>query len=254
MMHFYPIISLIGLLAGFMSGLFGIGGGIIITPLLVIAYPIFSGLKLPIEIVTGLSAAQGFFSSTISYFFHKKKIRPDWIIIKNFGIPMATANFIASITAFYLSEKLILLIFGLLGMASLAVTLLIKQPIKLFSQKQNLYMPIIGIIVGILCGFVGQGGGFIYLPILIYIFGLPVKQAVATSAAIGIIGSSGALLGRINGDLLFLHYLIELISGIIIGSYFGTIISHRLTTINLKVILNLFVFICSLLLIIKIFY
>lgn len=61
----YPVMVGVGMVAGFMSGLFGIGGGIIVTPLLVLIYPILSGQKLPIEVVTGLSSAQGFFSSLV---------------------------------------------------------------------------------------------------------------------------------------------------------------------------------------------
>jgi uncharacterized membrane protein YfcA len=252
--HFYPVMVGTGILAGFMSGLFGIGGGVIVTPLLVMVYPMLSGEKLGIEIVTGLSSAQGFFSSAVSYILHRKKNRPNWKIVKNFALPMALANFTASLLAGNFSERIILFTFGLLGLMSLVVTFSFKEPVKIFCEKNTLYLPLVGILLGILCGLAGQGGGFIYLPVLIYVFGAQIKQAISTSAAIGIIGSSGALFGRINGDLSFVNYTFELIGGIVIGGYVGAVISNRLNSDRLKVALNIFIFICSVQLIAKIFY
>jgi len=252
--HIYPGMIGVGILAGFMSGLFGIGGGIIVTPLLIILYPLISGQKLSIEVVTGLSSAQGFFSSLTSYFLHRGKHRPDWGIIKWFALPMALANFFTSLSAAYFPESFILFVFGALGLMSLIVTVFCKKPIELLCQNRSLYLPIVGIFLGVLCGAVGQGGGFIYLPVLIAMFGLPIKQAISTSAAIGIIGASGALFGRINGDLSFLHYTIELIFGILIGGYFGAGLSNRLTPDRLKLALNIFIFVCSLQLILKAFH
>jgi len=252
--HIYPAMIGVGILAGFMSGLFGIGGGIIVTPLLIMAYPALSGHKLPIEVVTGLSSAQGFFSSLISFLLHRNKHKPDWTIIQWFALPMALANFCASLTASSLPEGFILFIFGLLGLMSLVVTIFVKRPWYVLMEKRSLYLPLVGICLGVLCGLVGQGGGFIYLPVLISLFGLPIKQAVSTSAAIGIVGASGALFGRINGDLSFLQYTAELIVGIFVGSYLGSALSNRLAAPHLKKVLNVFIFLCSIQLILKAFW
>jgi uncharacterized membrane protein YfcA len=252
--HLYPAMIGVGLLAGFMSGLFGIGGGIIVTPLLVMAYPALSGHALPIGVVTGLSSAQGFFSSLISFLLHRHQHQPDWSIIRWFAVPMALANFCASLTASSFPESWILFIFGLLGLLSLAVTFLVKRPWSVLLDQRAFYLPLVGTALGILCGLVGQGGGFIYLPVLMSLFGLPIRQAVSTSAAIGIIGASGALFGRIGGDLSFLHYTAELIAGIVVGSYLGSALSSRLAAAHLKKALNVFILLCSIQLILKAFW
>jgi uncharacterized protein len=241
----YPIMIGVGGLAGFMSGLFGIGGGIIVTPLLVLVYPMLSGHKLPIEVVTGLSSAQGFFSSFVSFGLHRVRFQPDWQVIRSFAVPMAIANFFASIHSSAFSESFILFVFGLLGILSLVVTYLFPKPLSVLCEHKAWSLPLVGIVLGILCGLVGQGGGFIYLPVLISLFGLHIKQAISTSAVIGIIGASGALLGRIGGEMVFLDYTGELVAGILLGGYLGAAVSHRLDAKLLKRALNAFVLLCS---------
>ncbi|MFT4190932.1 MAG: sulfite exporter TauE/SafE family protein [Comamonas sp.] len=235
----------IGILAGFMSGLFGIGGGVIVTPLLIIAYPAVFKQTLSIALITGLSSAQGFFSSLISFLLHRKKHRPDWPLIQWFAAPMALANLLASLNAHRISENIVIFIFGALGLMSLLITIFNQSPWKFLAEKKFLYFPLTGMLLGILCGITGQGGGFIYLPVLISIFGLPIKQAISTSAATGIISASGAFFGRFNGDLDFLWPSIYLVGGIFIGSYFGVALSNKLSASSLKRALNLFILLCS---------
>jgi uncharacterized protein len=241
----HPGMVAMGMMAGFMSGLFGIGGGIIVTPLLVLIYPLLSSQKLPIEVVTGLSSAQGFFSSTLSFALHRMKFEPDWRVVRFFAIPMALANFLASIHADKFSENFILIVFGILGIFSLIVTYLFRRPVRLLYSNQNTSLPVTGIVLGILCGLVGQGGGFIYLPVLISLFGLQIKQAIATSALIGVIGASGALFGRIGTATEFLSYTAELVIGILVGGFLGAALSQRLDSKHLKIALNIFVLLCS---------
>ncbi|MBV4457902.1 sulfite exporter TauE/SafE family protein [Pseudomonas sp. COR58] len=242
----YPVMAGVGVMAGFMSGLFGIGGGIIVTPLLVLAYPMLAGHKLPIEVVTGLSSAQGFFSSLVSFALHRARFEPDWRVIRSFAVPMAVANFFASIHADAFNENFILFVFGLLGLLSLLVTYLFRRPVALLCDHQAWSLPLTGVVLGVLCGLVGQGGGFIYLPVLVSLFGLPIKQAISTSALIGIIGASGALLGRVGTATDFLGYTGELVAGIVLGGFLGAGLSHRLDARHLKQALNAFVLLCSL--------
>jgi len=244
-MTIYPVMVGVGVMAGFMSGLFGIGGGIIVTPLLVLIYPIVSGQKLPIEVVTGLSSAQGFFSSLLSFALHRVRFQPDWRVIRSFAIPMALANFFASLHADAFSENFILFVFGLLGLMSLLVTHLFHRPVALLCNHQSLSLPLIGLVLGVLCGLVGQGGGFIYLPVMISLFGLQIKQAISTSALIGVIGASGALFGRVGSTMDFLGYTGELMLGVLVGGFLGAMLSHRLDSRHLKRALNAFVLLCS---------
>ena len=242
---FNPVMTGVGVMAGFMSSLFGIGGGVIVTPFLVLIYPILSGQKLPIEVVTGLSSAQGFFSSLVSFALHRVRFQPDWRVVKNFAIPMAAANFFASINAEVFSENFILFVFGLLGVLSLLVTYLFRKPVALLCDHPAIALPVTGLMLGMLCGLVGQGGGFIYLPVLISLFGLQIKQAISTSALIGIIGASGALFGRVGTAGNFIGYTGELLIGILLGGFLGAALSHRLEAKHLKRALNAFVLLCS---------
>ncbi|MEE1890255.1 sulfite exporter TauE/SafE family protein [Pseudomonas carassii] len=244
-MTIYPVMAGVGVMAGFLSGLFGIGGGIIVTPLLVLLYPMLSGQKLPIEVITGLSSVQGFFSSLVSFALHRVRFQPDWRVIRQFALPMALANFLASLQAGRFSEQFILLVFAVLGLLSLIVTYAFRRPVSVLVERPSLSLPLTGLLLGALCGLVGQGGGFIYLPVLISLFGLQIKQAISTSALIGIIGASGALLGRLGSMDTFLGYSVELVLGIVLGGYLGAALSLRLQSAHLKQALNVFILLCS---------
>ena len=109
-----------------------------------------------------------------------------------------------------------------------------------------------GIVVGIITGLVGAGGGFLIIPALVLLAGLPMKQAVGTSliiiAAKSLIGFTGDLKGdeTINWQFLLLFSAIAIL-GIITGSIFSKKVSNE----KLKPAFGWFVLIMGLYIIIR---
>jgi hypothetical protein len=86
-----------------------------------------------------------------------------------------------------------------------------------------------GLGVGVVTGFVGAGGGFLIIPTLVLLVGLPMKKAVATSLIIIALNSLLGLLGDIGGNLKMDYSLLALLSGlailgIFVGRYFSRFI------------------------------
>ncbi|MFL5752538.1 MAG: sulfite exporter TauE/SafE family protein [Bacteroidia bacterium] len=100
--------------------------------------------------------------------------------------------------------------------------------------RSPLQVPIVislGIAVGFLSGFVGAGGGFLIIPVLVFFVRVPIKKAIGTSLAIiainSLIGFAGTF-GHINADWKFLLTLSSLaIAGIIIGTYLNNFVSGK---------------------------
>jgi len=112
----------------------------------------------------------------------------------------------------------------------------------------NLILVLIGIAIGLLSSMIGLGGGFLIVPILILIFGLPTKSAVAISL-VAISGTAiSATIGylrqrRIDFKLGLLYDILD-IPGVILGAYLTTLLPSKI----LKIICGIFIIFISLIL------
>jgi uncharacterized membrane protein YfcA len=129
----------------------------------------------------------------------------------------------------------VLILFALLMM--IASLTMIRKPIEQKGEpgKIQYNYPLIfieGIVVGIITGLVGAGGGFLIIPALVLLAGLPMKQAVGTSLVIialkSLIGFTGDLGGELVIDYQFmLIFSLFAMVGIIIGSYLTRFIPNE---------------------------
>ena len=211
------ILVFLGYSASFFSGLFGIGGGWIVTPIL---------FMLGISAISAVGTGFGFvlFSSVISFLFHKKS--------KNVDMKKAVILSIGSITGVFLSSKIVkylefinlfekvfkILYIGLLFIIGLLCFCSFK--IKKIKSK-NLFLVILaGLFTGILSGILGIGGGLILFPFLIYIFGLPPPLAAGTSLLPVIFSSIIGILSYLPHYISF-PAILWLVVGGILGSFLG---------------------------------
>ncbi|QUM80331.1 sulfite exporter TauE/SafE family protein [Moritella sp. 5] len=101
-------------------------------------------------------------------------------------------------------------------------------------------VPLIGIVLGLMYGAVGQGGGFIYLPVMIYIFHCNPKVAIASAPVIGLLSSVSIFSGRAFTDTIDWWLCFYLIIGIFVGAKIGAMISLKLNEVVLRKCINVF--------------
>ena len=197
----------VGIAAGILSGLFGVGGGIIIVPSLIAVYS-FIGFQSPyavhIAIVTSLFTI--IFTSTSSAWKHSSHNNVLWTAALLIG-------FSSSLTVFIFSKLAIALPGDVLKKVFSAILIIIG--IKMLFEKNSgsdgddenfnpaginkLYCGAIGILVGIIAAFTGLGGGIFVIPLMHYIIKVPIKKAIGSSAtAIFITSVSGVISYFIN--------------------------------------------------------
>lgn len=232
------------LLIGITLGLIGGGGSILTVPVLVYilgiepvlatAYSLFvvgisaliatiKNFKLKnIEVETGLVFA---LPSLLAVYFTRSIIVP------------AIPDTILSIGSFTLSKQVAIMIFFALIMLLASISMIRGRKDSRGEKNKKLNYPIIvleGLFVGVLTGLVGAGGGFLIIPALVLLAGLPMKKAVGTSLMIiaikSLIGFTGDLSGTLAIDWTFLLLFSALSSiGIALGIYFGKFIEgHKL--------------------------
>lgn len=250
------------ILMGLSLGLIGGGGSILTVPILVYLFDIDPVLSTAYSLfVVGLTSAVG----SISH-FKKGNVHLKTAII--FGLPSILAVYsirkfivpiipdpVFSFSTLQIPKPVFILILFALLMIVASVTM-IRKPMKQKDTEQIKYnYPLIfleGVLVGGVTGMVGAGGGFLIIPALVLMAGLPMKLAVGTSLLIialkSLIGFTGDLGSGLVIDYQFmLIFSFFAIVGILLGSYFTRFIPNE----KLKPIFGWFVLIMGIYILLK---
>jgi uncharacterized membrane protein YfcA len=252
-MEFYTFLGyFFALFVGITLGVFGSGGSILAVPILVYVFGIAS------DLATGYSL---FIVGITSFVGGIQKINEklvDFNKVFLFGIPTVITVFLtrklivpaisSEIIIYDVVIKKTLLIMIVFSVFMIFAALKMLRPIKEINLDKVIkinYLKIIilGILVGLIAGFVGAGGGFLIVPILIYNLNTPLKVAIGTSLVIISIQSSIGFLGDFfsNGSVYNWHLLITFSICSLLGILIGNFIVEKIKAEKLKFVFALFI-------------
>ena len=204
MIFILTAMAISAIIVGFMAGFFGIGGGLIMVPILFYIFS-FAGIEkaFVMHIAIGTSFSIIIPTSIISPMTHMKFKAVDFSIVKTFGIFVVIGVVFGTIFAIRLKTSSLVLLFSIMTMIFAIYFLLEKEKINPKPRKINLiYKVICGFLSGFLSAPMGIGGGVFNTPIF-KMFGYPINVAIGTSAAIGfLISLIGAIGFAISGTYL----------------------------------------------------
>jgi len=189
---------------GFMAGFFGIGGGLIMVPIL---FYLFSFAEIEHAFVMHMAIGTSFSiiipNSIISTMTHMKFKAVDFGLVKIFGFFVVIGVLIGTVFAVNLKTSGLVLFFSIMTMIFAIYFLMEKEKTNPAPRKINLiYRVICGFLSGFLSAPMGIGGGVFNTPIF-KMFGYPINVAIGTSAAIGfLIALIGAIGFAISGTYL----------------------------------------------------
>ena len=188
--YIYIIILMVptAVIAGFLAGLFGIGGGLITVPFL---FFIFESLNFDKTYLMQLSVGTSFAiiipTSIVSVLTHKKHNSVDSSIIRSYGIFVISGVLLGTILAANLKTESFLLFFAIISYFLGALLQNFKEKTSKLRPNFSLAPKIIlGFISGFISAPMGIGGAIMNVPILRY-FGYPINKAIGSSVAIGFI-------------------------------------------------------------------
>ena len=190
--------------AGFVAGMFGIGGGLITVPVL---YYIFGSLETNQEYTMHLAVGTSFAiiipTSIISVLTHHKFKAVDFNIVKSYGLFVISGVIVGTIFAASLKTKSLVLFFSIIIFLLSIYLILLKEKEQNIITKMNVNLKIIfGFIVGFISAPMGIGGAIMNIPILKF-FGYSINKSIGSSAAIGfLIALFGATGFLISGSYL----------------------------------------------------
>jgi uncharacterized membrane protein YfcA len=232
---FYVFLFFAGSLGGFSSGLLGIGGGIIMFPLLLYLPPMLGFDAITIKHITGLTMIQGFFASLSAMLFYSKEKFVNKTLALTFGLSLFFSSLLGALFSKGSSDKSLLFIFGLLALVASVLMLIPRsyQRDDLTEDKVDFHktMAIVtGIFIGFLLGMVGQGGAFIIIPILLYALKIPLRVALGSTLAIGLFSATAGLIGKIATGQVPFTMASALLLGAIPTARFGGMVSKKTKT------------------------
>jgi len=233
---------LLGLIGGFLSGLLGIGGGIIMVPLLLYVPVSLHVGAFSMKEITGITSVQSFFGALSGAIAHKRHGYVNFSLALFLGGGMGVGSLIGSLSSKFVSSETILLIFAI--MAGIAAILMFLPVAKGDSEKEpgtlrfsRLPALCTGLLIGLFAGLIGQGGAFLFIPAMLFILRIPTRTTIGTALVVGLISSFSVLAGRIGTrQIPYLHAGI-LVTGALVGAQFGAAISRKTPTRILRKIL-----------------
>jgi uncharacterized protein len=236
------VVLLIGAVGGGLSGLLGIGGGIVTAPLL-LYLPRLCGLEpLSMHVVGGLTISQALFASLFGAVGHWRTGNVD----RRLASVMSGVIFVAALAggagSRWFSHRSLLGLFLLLSLAAAALILL-PQP----REHRDGYAPgsfstpgAVGIALGIglLGGLVGQGGSFILIPLAVTLLRVPLRVAMGSNMVIIFCASLAGFLGKVATGQVPPLLAGALLAGILPASLAGVALSRRVPTAALRLALG----------------
>ncbi len=253
---------------GFLSGMFGVGGGFLMTPLL-----IFSGI--PPAVAVGTESAQIAASSVSGAFTQWRRKNVDLLMglvllvggitgsifgvrlvgdlrrlgVFDFFVSICYVTFLGVIGTLMLIESINTMRKARAGGGSVSArrsgqhSWIHGLPLKLRFQRSKLYISaipplMIGLFVGLLAAIMGVGGGFIMIPAMIYLLRMPTSVVVGTSLfQIVFLTAATTVLHASQNQTVDVVLAVLLMVGGVIGAQFGTVAGERLKAEQLRFLL-----------------
>jgi uncharacterized membrane protein YfcA len=255
---------------GVLSGMFGVGGGFLITPLL-----FFIGVPPAIAVATGVNqVVASSISGVLAHLKRKTVDLPMGFVLLAGGV----AGSIIGIWFFTLMQRLgqidlivqlsYVIFLGIIGALMLQESLraLLRArspnpvrrkahvhtwvhnlPFKMKFRASGLYISVIpplvvGMGVGVLAAVMGVGGGFLLVPAMIYLLGMPTKVVIGTSLfQVTFVAAFTTLMHALTSQTVDILLAVFLIIGGVLGAQIGTRIGLRLKAEQLRILLALLV-------------
>lgn len=191
------LILSLGAFAGFLAGLLGIGGGVILVPLFLWLFPLIGfAPEAVVHSAFGTSLAIILPTAISSTYAHRQRGNVDWSMVVFLATGGVVGSLLGSSAAAVIPGSQLKLFFGLMQVVVSLKLLFYKQPYLpaediAYASQRSLF--IVGTVGGFFSAFFGIGGGVIAVPLMLIFLRLPIHLAVGNSSALIVVSSFSAV-------------------------------------------------------------
>ena len=236
----------LGLVVGFVAGLLGVGGGLIIVPVLIVllhAQGLAPGMEP--QLALGTSLASILFTSLSSVRAHHRHGAVEWPLVRAIAPGIVLGTLLGALLAVRMPATVLKLFFVLFLFYAAAQMWLEFRPAPHRGLPGRAGATLAGGVIGAVSSWVGIGGGTLSVPFMLW-HNVPLHRAIATSAAIGfpisVAGAAGYVLGGCgvaglppgSWGFIYLPALAGIVFGSVLTAPLGAHTAHRLPVRPLK--------------------
>jgi uncharacterized membrane protein YfcA len=236
---FAAVLFVLGVGGAFVSGLVGVGGAIVMIPLLLYVPPLFGVGALDIKSVAAITMVQVFVAAVSGMIAHGRHGAVNRRLAMVGGVAMAAGSLAGAVTSKYVPERWLLVVFAVMVTIAFAL-MFVPEPlpdvtapaeVKEYSAVRT---SLTAGVVGIAAGLVGAGGAFLLVPLLLVVVGVPIRVTIGSSLAITAVAATAGAVGKaVTGQIPVPPALLVAV-GALPGAHLGAAASRRLSGVALK--------------------
>jgi uncharacterized protein len=225
----------LGFIGAFISGMVGVGGAVVLIPLLYYVPPWLGVGALDIKLVAGVTMGQVLAAAIVGAVVHGESGAVHRPLVRVAGTSMAIASLTGAVASRYVGGRTLLAVFGTMGLLALLLMLLPPPPEPMvplaaevpFDWRAAVIYPA---IIGLLSGLIGAGGAFLITPVLFGVMRIPLRLSIGTSLAIAGISALAGFLGKLVTEQVPLWPTVAVVLGSLAGAGVGAWASRRAPT------------------------
>ena len=238
-MNIFLIVAILGFVGAFIAGMAGIGGAIIMIPLLYFVPPLLGVEQLSMQTIAAITIVQVCVATGSAVLVHKSNNFVNSQLVIWMGTSIIIGSFIGGFGSKYVPEEFLSVIFATLA---LIASVMMFIPKKNTSESEELIFnkPLAAAsagIVGALAGLVGAGGAFMLVPIMLYILRIPLRITVGSSLGIVFFSAASGFIGKVLSGQMIWSLALAITLGAFPGARLGGKLSKFIPEKTLKIIL-----------------
>jgi uncharacterized membrane protein YfcA len=232
----------LGFVGAFIAGMLGVGGAIVMVPLLLYAPPLLRLGELEMKAVSGITMVQVLAAALSGVVAHHRMRAVHGELAGLGGLSMAAGSFLGALASHFVSDRVLLLVFALMATAALGVLFMpvdaedrpvVAEQVTISRRRA---VPVC-LAVGLGAGLVGAGGAFLLVPLLLVVVGVPIRVTIGSSLAITAMSAMAGFTGKlITGQIPWGPAALVAL-GALPGAQLGALVSRRLSGGRLRHVL-----------------
>lgn len=231
-----PVLSLAGAVV---SGLLGVGGAIVMIPLLLYGPPLLGVGQLDIRTVSAITMVQVFVAAVSGMLAHRRHRAVNSRLAVVGGVAMSVGSLTGALVSKLVPDEALLVVFavmvtvaaGFMFVRTPQTDVLTPGQERPFSRALTM---VVALVVGFGAGLVGAGGAFLLVPLLLVVVGMPIRVTIGSSLAITAMAALAGVVGKFVTGQIPLMLALVVALGALPGAGVGAALSRRMSGTALK--------------------